>query len=79
MSSKILVETMQRLLPEKSISLMVYLHANNRNLLIEVDREVVESISKFVEFLFKNKKAKISFQFLRIVSKHLVQLNGVYE
>jgi hypothetical protein len=41
-----LVETMQRLLPEKSISLMVYLHANNRSLIVEIDREVLESITK---------------------------------
>jgi hypothetical protein len=40
------VETMQRLLPEKSISLMVYLHANNRSLIVEIDREVLESITK---------------------------------
>lgn len=40
------VETMQRLLPEKSVSLMVYLHANNRSLLVEIDREVLESITK---------------------------------
>ena len=42
-----LVETMQRLLPEKSISLMVYLHANNRSLMVEVDRDVLDSISKY--------------------------------
>lgn len=45
-SSDYLVETMQRLLPEKSISLMIYLHANNRSLIVEIDREVLESITK---------------------------------
>ena len=38
---------MQRLLPEKSISLMVYLHANNRSLMVEVDRDVLDSIAKY--------------------------------
>lgn len=41
---------MQRLLPEKSISLMVYLHANNRSLMVEVDRDVLDSISKYGEY-----------------------------
>lgn len=41
-----LVEAMQRLLPEKSISLMIYLHANNRSLIVEIDRDVIDSIVK---------------------------------
>jgi len=41
---------MQRLLPEKSISLMVYLHANNRSLIVEIDREVLESITQYKTF-----------------------------
>ncbi|CAF2683209.1 unnamed protein product [Rotaria sp. Silwood2] len=50
LASKGSVETMQRLLPEKSISLMVYLHANNRSLIVEIDREVLESITNSVKW-----------------------------
>ncbi|CAF0889004.1 unnamed protein product [Adineta ricciae] len=47
------VETMQRLLPEKCISLMVYLHANNRSLVVEIDREVLESITNSVKWILR--------------------------
>ncbi|CAF0959671.1 unnamed protein product [Rotaria sordida] len=50
LASKGSVETMQRLLPEKSISLMVYLHANNRSLIVEIDREVLDSITNSVKW-----------------------------
>ncbi|CAF3764861.1 unnamed protein product, partial [Adineta steineri] len=50
LASKGSVETMQRLLPEKSISLMIYLHANNRSLVFEIDREVLESITNSVKW-----------------------------
>ncbi|CAF1270168.1 unnamed protein product [Adineta steineri] len=50
LASKGSVEAMQRLLPEKSISLMIYLHANNRSLVFEIDREVLESITNSVKW-----------------------------
>ncbi|UJR22782.1 hypothetical protein I4U23_025814 [Adineta vaga] len=50
LASKGSVETMQRLLPEKSVSLMVYLHANNRSLIVEIDHEVLESITNSVKW-----------------------------
>lgn len=49
-ASKGTVDTMQRLLPEKSISLMIYLHANNRSLIVEIDREVLQTITNSVKW-----------------------------
>jgi len=52
-ASKGTVETMQRLLPEKSISLMIYLHANNRSLMVEIDREVLQTITNSVKWCLR--------------------------
>lgn len=58
---RFLVETMQRLLPEKSISLMIYLHANNRSLIVQIDRDVIESIAKFDRRERKSWKTSLFF------------------